>query len=173
MEKFYLGMSFSHNSSACVVSSERGVLAAISQERLNGEKNTKELPFDAAVKCCELSGVYNFEALAVSHYENMSTDYLEKYGKKYNLHGDNWHDMIRKYFRKYTAIDFENIYYMHHHLAHAYATTAFYDNPKMVTISSHLTVLVMVTVESFTDIVMMESTYLCRSELQLVWCTNL
>lgn len=130
MEKFYLGMSFSHNSSACVVSSERGVLAAISQERLNGEKNTKELPFDAAVKCCELSGVYDFEALAVSHYEIMSTDYLEKYGKKYNLHGNNWHVMIRNYFREHTAIDFEDIIHVPHHWAHAFATVAFYDNPK-------------------------------------------
>lgn len=35
MEKFYLGISFGFNASACVVSSERGVLAAISQERLD------------------------------------------------------------------------------------------------------------------------------------------
>lgn len=127
MEKFYLGISFGFNASACVVSSERGVLAAISQERLNGEKNTKELPFDAALKCCEITGVYNFEALAVSHYENISVSYLQKYGKKYNLHGDKWQDVIHNYF---SGIEIEKIVHVHHHWAHAYATTAFYDNPE-------------------------------------------
>lgn len=128
MEKFYLGMSFSHNSSACVVSSERGVLAAISQERLNGEKNTKELPFDAALKCCELSGVYSFEAITVSHYENISVSYLQKYGIKYNLCGINWRDMISNYF---SEISFKDILHVHHQWAHAFATAAFYDNPKL------------------------------------------
>ena len=72
MEKFYLGISLGFNSSACVMSNQRGILAAISQERLNGEKNTKEVPFDAALKCLEIANVSEIETICVSHYEEIS-----------------------------------------------------------------------------------------------------
>lgn len=130
MEKFYLGMSFSHNSSACVVSSERGVLAAISQERLNGEKNTKELPFEAALKCCEIAGVTDIECAAVSHYETISKKYLKKHGEKYNLHGKTWRNMIKNYFNGETNVCVKDVTTVHHHTAHAMSVCAFYENPK-------------------------------------------
>ena len=82
MEKFYLGISLGFNSSACVYSSERGLVSAISQERLNGEKNTKELPFDAMLECIKEAGTKTIEAIAISHYENITDEYFERYGKR-------------------------------------------------------------------------------------------
>ena len=38
MEKFYLGFSLGFNASATLMSTKKGILAAISQERLNGQK---------------------------------------------------------------------------------------------------------------------------------------
>ena len=76
MEKYYLGISLGFNSSACVYSSERGLLSAISQERLNGEKNTKELPFDAMLKCIELANTSIIDQIAISHYEEISNEYF-------------------------------------------------------------------------------------------------
>ena len=83
MEKYYLGMSFGFNSSACLMSNKRGLIAAISQERLNGEKNTKEIPFDAALKCLEIADVKEINAIAVSHYEDITNEYLLKYSTYY------------------------------------------------------------------------------------------
>lgn len=130
MEKFYLGLSISHNSSACIVSDKLGVLAAISQERLNGEKNTKELPFEAALKCCEIAGVTDIECVAVSHYETISKKYLKKHGEKYNLHGKTWRNMIKNYFNGETNIHVKDVTTVHHHTAHAMSVCAFYENPK-------------------------------------------
>lgn len=78
-EKFYIGMSFGFNASACLISNQRGVLAAISQERLNGKKNTKEIPIDAVVECCKMSGVKVVEKVAYSHYQRLSVKEVYNY----------------------------------------------------------------------------------------------
>ncbi len=75
-EKFYIGINFGFNASACLVSNEKGIIAAISQERLNGEKNTKKLPIDAVVKCCEIANVKKVESVVYSHYQTLSIDEL-------------------------------------------------------------------------------------------------
>lgn len=131
MEKIYLGLSVSHNSSACLYSNERGLLAAISQERLNSEKNTKELPFDAAIKCCEIANVKEIYGIAISHYENITDEYFIKHGSKYKLSSTNWKDMIIEHLLRndITIVDKE-IHHVHHHYAHALSTFAFYGRPK-------------------------------------------
>lgn len=131
MERIYLGMSLGFNSSACVYSDERGLLAAVSQERLNGEKNTKELPLEAAVKCCEIAGINFIDKIAISHYENITDRYFERYGKEYNLAASAWENKILSYLiaNDIRVIDV-NIIRVEHHIAHAYSTFAFYENVK-------------------------------------------
>lgn len=130
MEKYYLGMSFGFNSSACLMSNKRGLIAAISQERLNGEKNTKEIPFDAALKCLEISGVKEIDAIAVSHYEDITNEYLLKYSK-HTIGGFTWGHMILDFFKKKGIIITTNtIERVHHHIAHRYSPFGFYGLPK-------------------------------------------
>lgn len=124
-----LGLSLGFNSSACVYSSEKGVLAAISQERLNGQKNTKKLPFDAAVKCCEIAGVTKIDRIAISHYEDIREAYFEKYGDI--VITDDWEKTIIKYLIGHgiNVVD-RHIVRVEHHVAHACSTFGFYKQPK-------------------------------------------
>lgn len=130
-EKFYLGLSLGFNSSACVYSDKRGVLAAISQERMNGEKNTKELPLDAAVRCCEMAGVKRIQRIAISHYEEIHQSYFKRYGAAFCLRGTRVETMLANYFKS-KGIEIDNIDFVRvdHHVAHAFSAFAFYDAPK-------------------------------------------
>ena len=129
MEKFYLGISLGFNSSACVYSSERGLVSAISQERLNSEKNTKELPFDAMLECIKEAGTKTIEAIAISHYENITDEYFERYGKRFNLAASSWENKIISYLTANSIIvNNISIIRVNHHDAHALSTFAFYDN---------------------------------------------
>lgn len=129
MERFYLGISISHNSSACIYSNERGIIAAISQERLNGEKNTKEIPFEAALKCLELADTKEIEAIGISHYETISTKYFQKHCKNHKLEGETVGEYIFNFFVDNGINIKEGIYHCEHHLAHAYSTYGFYGKP--------------------------------------------
>lgn len=142
-EKFYLGISLGFNSSACVMSNKRGVVAAISQERMNGQKNTKELPFDAIAKCIEIAGVKKIEQVAISHYETITNDYFEKYQASeespYRLGiVRDWKECILNILDKIGVKIFcRQIKVVNHHLAHAYSTFAFYpSSTNCVTITS-------------------------------------
>ena len=79
-----IGFSLGFNSSAALVSTTDGVLCAISEERLNREKNTKRLPFEAIIACCEQGfervsdGNKTIDRIAYSHYEDLSFEYLRK-----------------------------------------------------------------------------------------------
>lgn len=130
MEKFYLGISLGFNSSAAVYSSEKGLIAAISQERLNGEKNTKEIPFDAILKCIELANTNNIYQIAISHYEHISNEYFDKYGKRYNLTDNFWKNKIIDYLVSHNIhLETGIIIRVRHHVAHAYSTYGFYGKP--------------------------------------------
>ena len=127
MEKFYLGISLGFNASACVMSSERGLLAAVSEERINGEKNTKKVPYRAAIKCIELAGTKQIDGIAISHYEEISEDYFKRYG---NLKDDiSWRKHLIYFLRANDIrITDDAIARVNHHEAHALSTFAFYDN---------------------------------------------
>lgn len=129
MEKFYLGISLGFNSSACVFSSKRGLVAAVSQERLNGEKNTKEIPFDAMLKCIELAGTTTIERIAISHYENITESYFIRYSK-HDLMGSRWQTYVLSFLMN-NGITVNNIDIMRvdHHEAHALSTFGFYGIP--------------------------------------------
>jgi carbamoyltransferase len=80
MKEIIVGaIDFGFNASAALVSNTRGVFAAISQERLNLVKNTKEFPIDALIACCKQNNINKIDYLAVSHYEPISVKYLYKF----------------------------------------------------------------------------------------------
>lgn len=131
-EKFYLGISLGFNSSACVVSDKRGLVAAISQERMNGQKNTKELPFDAIAKCIEIAGIREIEQIAISHYETITNEYFKKYQATEGPYRlgiiSNWQECILNIliYEIGVKIVCRQIKVVNHHLAHALSTFAFY-----------------------------------------------
>lgn len=127
-EKFYVGISISHNSSACVVSTTRGLLTAISQERLNGEKNTKELPFYAILRCLSANNVTKVERVIVSHYEEITVDYLVKHTDR-DLIGDTWQEVFLNFFKQENIEVVKGISRVDHHTAHLYSPFGFYGLP--------------------------------------------
>jgi carbamoyltransferase len=129
-EKFYLGISLGFNSSACVYSDQRGLLAAVSQERLNGEKNTKELPFDAILACCKIANTNVINEIAIAHYEKLSDEYFHKYGKRFNLTGKNYEEFIYNFLvdNNITVVD-KCMWSIDHHTAHGFSTYGFYGVP--------------------------------------------
>lgn len=129
-EKIYLGISLGFNSSACVVSNERGLLAAVSQERLSGVKNTKEIPFDAMVECLKIAHVTCIDKICISHYENISDEYFMKYSTK-TLFGKGWEEHILGYLLSQGYIVLGGkIERVDHHTAHQYSAFGFYGMPK-------------------------------------------
>lgn len=130
IEKIYLGLSLGFNSSACVYSDKRGILAAISQERLNGKKNTKELPLDAAAKCCEVARVTKIDKIAISHYEEITDEYFERYGERYNITANSWENAIITHLNNNSieVLD-HDIERIQHHAAHGISTIGFYGMP--------------------------------------------
>lgn len=130
IEKIYLGLSLGFNSSACVYSTKRGLLAAISQERLNGKKNTKELPLEAAVACCEIANIGHIDGIAISHYEEITDSYFERYGEEYDVSAASWESAIVDYlYENGFKVNDTEIKRIPHHTAHAVSTLAFYNAP--------------------------------------------
>lgn len=131
MEKLYMGISLGFNSSACIYSNERGLIAAISQERLNGEKNTKELPFDAMLACCKIAKTNKIDEIAIAHYEKLSNEYFERYGKRFDLKGEGYDEYICNFLNDngITVLD-KLIWTINHHTAHAFSTYGFYGIPR-------------------------------------------
>jgi carbamoyltransferase len=54
MKRDVIGISLGYNTSACVINPKDGIKLAISEERLNGEKNTKQFPINALKQCVKL-----------------------------------------------------------------------------------------------------------------------
>lgn len=129
-EKFYLGLSLGFNSSACVISNCRGLVSAISQERLNGQKNTKELPFEAAIKCLQIAGAREVEQIAISHYEEITNEYFMKYNSNKTIEFGtvtNWQEAIINVLALCDIqVNNKEIVRVDHHEAHRLSTYAFY-----------------------------------------------
>lgn len=126
-----LGISLGFNSSASLWRDDK-CLASLSQERVTGVRNTKEIPVYAAKKCFEISGVDDSNiTVALCHYEGLSFKYLEKNFPDYISESDcpkaatpeQWLiNMIEKATGK-TVVHMERI---EHHNAHAYSAYAIY-----------------------------------------------
>ena len=98
-EKIYIGISLGFNSSAAIFKAGSGVLCAVSQERLNRQKNTKQLPLEAIKACIieaenKLGHPIIVDELVYSHYEGLSEAYLLK-----NI-SDLWRPQLEQYFKK-------------------------------------------------------------------------
>ena len=133
-EQFYLGFNLGFNSSAAIISSEKGIVAAISQERLNGVKNTKEIPFEAIIECCKIANVKKLCGIAYSHYQDFTFDEIEKYVSDNYKAKVEKHKENRSIFDLFKEILNDNdvevlcamIHRIEHHTAHANSALAIY-----------------------------------------------
>ena len=145
IEKFYIGFNLGFNSSAALLSNVRGVVAAISQERLNGVKNTKEIPFEAIIECCKIAKVKIVDGIACSHYQEFSFEEIQKYvSNKYKRIVEK-HESDKNIFRLFEEILLENgiclrcsrMHRIEHHRAHANSAKAIYgESSEYVSITS-------------------------------------
>lgn len=126
-----LGISLGFNSSASLWK-DGTCLASISQERLTGVRNTKEIPAYAAKKCFEIAGIDDKEiVLAYSHYEVLSYKYIQKNFPDCILEADcpkadtpeQWLINIIQHATDRSVIHCERI---EHHTAHMYSAYAVY-----------------------------------------------
>lgn len=134
-EQIYLGFNLGFNSSAALVSNQRGVIAAISQERLNGIKNTKEIPFEAMIECCKIANVKKLCGIAYSHYQEFTFDEIEKYvSDKYKSKVEEAKEKEYSIFGLFYEILRDNniellsptLFRIEHHKAHLNSTLAIY-----------------------------------------------
>lgn len=138
-EKFYLGISLGFNSSAAIIGTESGVLCAVSEERLNRQKNTKELPFDAMKACVEMAkkraetSKVSVDEIVYSHYEGISHTYLAKncpksLNKLYSkLSSETAENAFRKMIIDYLGLPEDTkITRVEHHTAHEYSCYPIY-----------------------------------------------
>lgn len=132
-EKIYLGISLGFNSSVAVISNQRGLLSAISQERLNGEKNTKKLPIEAMIECLNVADVKHIDQITISHYEEITDSYFKRYCSANYQHYFRklpWSESIIKILEdKEFSIKNKEIIRVEHHTAHALSGYAFYGIP--------------------------------------------
>lgn len=135
MEKFYLGFSLGFNASATLISTEEGIVAAISQERLNGQKNTKEFPIEAMLKVLEIAGVKEVNGISYSHYQELTNEEVHKYISetyrgylKDNIEKDLDLSFIYKILMDngINCSDVKEVIRVEHHLAHALSTIGVY-----------------------------------------------
>jgi carbamoyltransferase len=75
-EDIVFGISLGYNASAAVVGLNGGILFAISEERLTGEKNTKQFPINAIRECIDYVKAKGFSIhtykFAISGYETLN-----------------------------------------------------------------------------------------------------
>lgn len=122
-----LGISLGFNSSASLWEGGK-CLASISEERLNGKKNTKDIPLLAVKECFSIANKndYNNIDVAYCHYEELGFDYIHKnYG---TLDGDfeNPEDMFKKIIETECNCTINNLIRVEHHEAHKWSCYAVY-----------------------------------------------
>lgn len=146
MERLFLGISLGFNTSACLLSPTQGVLFAISEERLNGEKNTKKFPVNAINACIKfadenIQGGYYIDSVSVASYQNITKDWIEKYFDEETKHkvdfleiydssetGLDYIAQLIKYFCGLTV--YKDVIRVDHHTAHANSAICFHGIPR-------------------------------------------
>lgn len=131
MERIILGISLGFNSSACIMSDERGLIAAISEERLNNKKNTKDIPLKAIAKCLEIAKCNEIDRIAISHYEHITNEYFNEHWPIDEYRDSHW-DLKLVYYIQSLGVKVNNILCdrVEHHLAHQLSALAIYGVPK-------------------------------------------
>lgn len=128
---YILGISLGFNSSASLWQDGK-CLASISQERLTGIRNTKEIPAYAAKKCFEIAGVRATDiVVAYTHYEELSYAYIDKNFpdcilKAETDRGANPEQYLLNILAKATCCNIMHMERVEHHTAHMYSAYAVY-----------------------------------------------
>ena len=91
-----IGVSLGNNTSAAVIDPVKGVELAISEERLNGEKNTKDFPINALRKCVDRLHLEDGDPvfIGISSYEVIN-DRAMRYIRSESVDGNDDIDYLR------------------------------------------------------------------------------
>lgn len=78
IERFALGFSLGFDTGAAIVSSKRGLIAAVNEERITRRKQNKTFPINAIEECLKIAKIqmHNISAIAYSDYEVTTVDKL-------------------------------------------------------------------------------------------------
>lgn len=104
MSKF-IGISLGNNTSCAVIDNEKGIELAISEERLNGEKNTKKFPVNALKMCVShlLKINKNVKELniGISSYEIINDRTMKYIDDKYDMRQNynNFESFLKAYIK--------------------------------------------------------------------------
>lgn len=127
-----LGISLGFNSAASLWQDGK-CLVSISQERLTGVRNTKELPLRAAKTCFEIASIKGEDIIvAYTHYEKLSHEYLDEnlpkeiQEDKYKYVGLDPEPFLRAVIEDYTGCKVIHCERIEHHSAHMYSAYAVY-----------------------------------------------
>jgi carbamoyltransferase len=99
-----IGISLGYNTSVCVINPEAGVKLAISEERLNGEKNTKKFPIHALKECIK-SMKFPYKDgkiyIGISSYEVINDRTMKYIDDPTNLraHHNDFYSFLKEYIR--------------------------------------------------------------------------
>jgi carbamoyltransferase len=123
----YIGISLGNNTSAAVVSPTQGIELAISEERLNGEKNTKKFPINALKECVKRLGLQpnstEVVEIGISSYEVINDRTMKYMDDKNGLRAqfDNFYDFLKEYIHQECGLPEEvlvDVSRVDHHTAH-------------------------------------------------------
>lgn len=127
--KEVIGISLGYNTSAAVVHPSQGIKLAISEERLNGEKNTKQFPINALKECIKTLKFKDNSTdtlnIGISSYEvinDRTMKYMPEEFKVLRTNFSNFWDALTEHIRIECNIPEEvliNIKRIEHHEAHA------------------------------------------------------
>jgi len=130
--RYHIGISLGFNSSAACVDNKGRLLRAVSEERLNRQKNTKIIPVRAInyVKPHEEEQFYLSTTLTYSHYDTLDKSYFEKYEPQWKyIEGVSPELNLLYLINLKCSLSFNNIIRVDHHTAHAYSVFPYYKVP--------------------------------------------
>lgn len=126
--KDVLGISLGYNTSVAVVNAKEGIKLAISEERLNGVKNTKDFPINALMECAKVMEMPKKGELLVgiSSYEvinDRTMRYFNEDAKSMRQQFPDFWSFLKEYLREILKVPKTveiKIHRVEHHEAHNY-----------------------------------------------------
>jgi carbamoyltransferase len=129
MKKCYIGISLGFNSSASIITEEGIILAAISEERLIRQKNTKRIPVSAINECLkhvDFEKYYIVDYMFYSHYDGLDLEYFHKYDNIMSESYDIPEQVLLGFINSKCNLNLNNITGIDHHTAHAFSVIPYY-----------------------------------------------
>lgn len=102
MAKDILGISLGYNTSAALINPNEGIKLAISEERLNGEKNTKKFPINAIKECLKVARFGKQLIIGISSYEVINDRvlrYMDESANVLRAQFDDFYTFLGEYIR--------------------------------------------------------------------------